>query len=102
MRLNGSTAPPYADKIVSVGSSTNIDLPLDLHGWSFRHAQGRLDEPVSVEERLGPAVVAEMVADFEAGTAKWKLAARHGISESSVKRLLRRHRHASGSVDAES
>src|SRR5262249_45887570 len=38
-RLSGSIASPYVDKIVSVESFTSTDLPLDLHGWSFRHAQ---------------------------------------------------------------
>jgi hypothetical protein len=41
-RPNGLIASSYVDEIVSAGSSTSIDLPLDLHGWSFRHAQTRV------------------------------------------------------------
>jgi hypothetical protein len=45
-----------------------------------------------VIHRLGEVAVAQLVARFEAGTAKHKLAAEHGISLSSVQRLLRKHR----------
>jgi transposase len=33
-----------------------------------------------------------LVQAFESGTPKWKLAEQYGVSESSVKRLVRRHR----------
>ena len=39
--LNELIASPYVDKIVLAESYTSIDLPLDLYGWSFRHAQPR-------------------------------------------------------------
>jgi transposase len=51
----------------------------------------------SVCDRLGQPQVHRLVADFESGTPKWKLAQRYGISESSVKRLIRRYRTVSTS-----
>lgn len=45
-----------------------------------------------VAELLTAEDVTELVASFEAGTPKHHLAARYKISESSVKRLLRRQR----------
>jgi len=42
-----------------------------------------------VSERLSVNDVAELIAAFKAGTAKWKLAKRYGINEKSVKKLLR-------------
>jgi hypothetical protein len=38
----GSNASPYAGETVSAESSTGIDMPLDLHGRSFRHAQAAM------------------------------------------------------------
>ncbi|HVI69250.1 MAG TPA: hypothetical protein VM581_02220 [Magnetospirillaceae bacterium] len=46
----------------------------------------------ALEDRLDEAVVRKLVAQFQAGTPKWKLAEEFGISESSVKRVLRAHR----------
>jgi transposase len=45
-----------------------------------------------VGDRLTEADERQLVAAFHAGTSKRKLAERYDISESSVKRLLRRHR----------
>src|SRR6266542_1709725 len=45
-----------------------------------------------VAQRLGAVAVAQLVARFEAGTPKHRLAIEYGISESSVKRVIRRHR----------
>jgi hypothetical protein len=42
--------------------------------------------------KLDEADVRQLVGSFRAGTAKRILAERYGISESSVKRLLRRYR----------
>jgi DNA invertase Pin-like site-specific DNA recombinase len=43
-----------------------------------------------VGDRLNQDDQKQLVATFAAGTPKWKLAERYGISESSVKRLIRR------------
>jgi hypothetical protein len=38
-----------------VESSTNIDLPIDLHGWIFRHAQAPMPAPPDGQHvALGP------------------------------------------------
>jgi FixJ family two-component response regulator len=70
----------------------------------LRQAQGRGDEPAhsvrsspsstrqwQVDDRLSEADQERLIADFVAGTSKRKLAERYGISESSVKRLVREH-----------
>jgi hypothetical protein len=44
-----------------------------------------------VGDRLSDADAARLIAAFAAGTPKRKLAERYGISESSVKRLIRQH-----------
>jgi DNA-directed RNA polymerase specialized sigma24 family protein len=44
----------------------------------------------ALSDRLTEVQIQEIVTAFEAGTAKHKLASVYGISESSVKRLLRR------------
>ena len=45
-----------------------------------------------VRKRLGDDKVANLVAEFVAGTTKRELVDRYGVSLSSVKRLLRRYR----------
>jgi hypothetical protein len=45
-----------------------------------------------VGNRLSEVDQARLIADFAVGTSKRKLAERYGISESSVKRLIRRRR----------
>ena len=45
-----------------------------------------------VRERLSEAELGELAASFQAGTPKHRLAARYGISESSVSRVLRKAR----------
>jgi hypothetical protein len=44
-----------------------------------------------VGDRMSEAEIEQLVAAFTAGTSKRKLAERYGISESSVKRLVRQH-----------
>jgi len=44
-----------------------------------------------VVDRLDKDDIEALVAAFAAGTSKRELAERHGISESSVKRLVRQH-----------
>jgi hypothetical protein len=53
---------------------------------------GRAEQDWRVGDRLSADDVQRLVAAFGRGTPKWQLAEQHGISESSVKRLLRRHR----------
>jgi hypothetical protein len=43
-----------------------------------------------VMDRLGHQVISELLADRHAGATKPALAARYGISVSSVKRILKR------------
>lgn len=45
-------------------------------------------------DRLGVDDIADMVEQFASGTAKWRIAEQYGISLSSVKRLLSKHRPA--------
>ena len=42
-----------------------------------------------VSDRLGPEELEQLVGAFQRGTSKRQLAERYGISESSVKRLIR-------------
>jgi DNA-directed RNA polymerase specialized sigma24 family protein len=59
--------------------------------------------PFQVADRLTADGEQAIVDAFMAGTPKWQLAERHGVSMSSVKRLLRRHRatrrHRNGRAD---
>jgi len=69
----------------------------------LRHAQAQTGEPAfsvrsahsprqwQVGDRLSEADAGRLVAALTAGTSKRKLAERCGISESSVKRLIRQH-----------
>jgi hypothetical protein len=57
-------------------------------------SQGRSDRQWRVVDRLSDANIRLLVTAFEDGTPKWKLAEQYGISESSVKRLVRKHRAA--------
>jgi len=99
--------------------SNRADLLVDLRetarrlGWSA--GADEADEPRSVRtlapgfrtrqvvHRLGETALSEIVARFEEGTPKHRLAAEYEISLSTVKRLLRkRHqREASGEVTSE-
>jgi hypothetical protein len=49
----------------------------------------KADHPRRVVDRLGEQAVRELVEAFHAGTSKWRLAERYGISVSSVKRIIR-------------
>jgi hypothetical protein len=69
----------------------------------LRQAQAQTGEPAfsvrstqtssqwRVGDRLSEADTERLIAAFTAGTSKRKLAERYGISNSSVKRLVRRH-----------
>jgi hypothetical protein len=50
-------------------------------------AKRRAPEPIRL--RLGDAAVADLVAEFVAGTTRQNLADQYGVSVSSVKRLIR-------------
>lgn len=53
---------------------------------------GRSTRQWRVSDRLSEADMRLLVEAFESGTPKWKLAEQYGVSESSVKRLVRKHR----------
>lgn len=53
---------------------------------------GRSERDWRVSDRLSEAEIRQLVADFQGGTAKRKLAERYGISESSAKRITRKYR----------
>lgn len=55
-------------------------------------SEGKSGRQWRVADRLTETDVRLLVVAFEGGTPKWKLAEQYGVSESSVKRLLRRHR----------
>lgn len=69
----------------------------------LRQAQTQTGEPVlslrsdlnhrpwRVDDRLNEADTEQLIAAFTSGTSKRKLAERYGISESSVKRLIRQY-----------
>lgn len=74
-------------------------LAATLASSTYAAPEGEPYEPGVAQRRqrllsnlLSPADVQRLVARFHAGVAKRKLAAEFGISESSVKRLLREHR----------
>lgn len=46
----------------------------------------------AIHERLSETQLLELAQQFHSGTSKWKLAKLYGISESSVKRVLRLYR----------
>jgi hypothetical protein len=62
------------------------DQPLSVR------SSGRVGRVWALAERLTEAEVRALAANFRAGTRKWRLVAQYGISESSVKRILRLHR----------
>ena|SRR6266498_1542990 len=53
---------------------------------------GRTERVWKLDDRMSDADIRLMADAFRRGTPKWKLAEQYGISESSVKRLLRKHR----------
>lgn len=53
---------------------------------------GRSDREWRVSDRLSEDQLRQLVDAFRTGTPKRKLAEDYGISESSVKRLIRKHR----------
>ncbi|HKS46190.1 MAG TPA: hypothetical protein VJT49_13970 [Amycolatopsis sp.] len=58
----------------------------------------RSGQPRRVVDRLSAAEIRLLIDAFERGTPKWKLAEQYAISESSIKRLLRKHRAEQDSV----
>lgn len=81
---SGATAKRVAEKFgVSLRSAKRL---LQQHGVR-RDEFGRQ----SVRDRLGEATVRRLVADFDTGAPKSKLAQQYGISQSSIKRLVRQY-----------
>jgi DNA invertase Pin-like site-specific DNA recombinase len=58
-------------------------------GTAFSVRSTRTSSQRRVDDRLSEADRQRLIAAFTAGTSKRKLADRYGISESSVKRLIR-------------
>lgn len=56
---------------------------------------GRSPRDWRVNDRLTDSEISMLVLRFRQGTPKHRLAEQYGISESSVKRILRKHREAS-------
>ena len=63
----------------------------DVPRASVRSAS-RSEREWRVSDRLSEVELRQLVTDFVAGTPKRRLAERYGISESSVKKLIRKHR----------
>jgi hypothetical protein len=80
-----------ADQLHQARSGSRADV---TRAWTT----GGVGRPRRVRERLSEEDQARLVAAFRSGTAKWRLAERYGISESSVKRLLRSYQVTSPSL----
>jgi hypothetical protein len=68
--------------------------PEPAQGRRSVSSTGRMGRKWALRDRLGPDDVRGLVEGFRAGMSKRKLARQYGISESSVKRILRLHRTA--------
>ena len=58
------------------------------------HSAGRRDQAWRVSDRLSEADTRALIAAFAEGTPKRELARHYGVSESSLKRIIRRHRQS--------
>lgn len=63
-----------------------------LSGPASVYSTGRSQRNWRVSDRVSDSEASMIVMTFNRGVSKRELAERYGISESSVKRLLRRHR----------
>ena len=85
--------------------SKRFDLLLDLHrtaqqletaddgtGSRSIRSTGRAGRPHSLKDRLTETSVQKIILSFQGGTTRKKIAEQHGISVSSVGRLLREWR----------
>jgi transposase-like protein len=61
--------------------------PIPRSGRSIEQVE--LPQPFKLDQRLKPAIVAEIVARYEAGESSTAIAASYGLSKGSVIRLLR-------------
>lgn len=88
--------------MAQAGQKLNPALRRYLRDWRLRdpdEARARAATAVKpspervsrVSDRLSEAEQQALIASFQAGTSKQKLAERYGIGMSSVKRLLREH-----------
>ena len=101
---DGNRPLTWVDLIGSYSNRQDLADTLVSAVTQLRKAQARPGEQVSsvrsaqsprgwrVGDRLSAADTEQLVAAFTAGTSKRKLAERYGISESSVKRLIRQYR----------
>lgn len=85
---NKSTLIPHlADVLRRARESDPTDLPSVTN--QPQAGQAATEQPGRLSDRLTAADVATIVAAFRQGTPKCQLAARFGVSESSIKRVLR-------------
>ena len=87
-----SNRPDLADSLVR--AVRQLRQAQEQQGGVSRSVRstGRSERDWRVSDRLTEADIRLLIAAFESGTPKWKLAEHYGISESSVKRLVRKHR----------
>jgi hypothetical protein len=87
VELRGRLSNPQAREIVTLAAQAFDNV-------AGENAQTGLPRSVTrrwrVIDRLGHQVISELLADRHAGATKPALAARYGISVSSVKRILKR------------
>jgi DNA-directed RNA polymerase specialized sigma24 family protein len=88
-----SKRPDLCEELVR--TIRNLDRALSasaLSGPASVCSTGRSARDWRVSDRVSDSEASMIVMAFSRGTSKRELAERYGISESSVKRLLRRHR----------
>jgi hypothetical protein len=88
VELRGRLSNPQAREIVTLAAQAFDNV-------AGENAQTGLPRSVTRRWRVidrGHQVISELLADRHAGATKPALAARHGISVSSVKRILKRER----------
>ncbi|HJP68130.1 MAG TPA: hypothetical protein VJ846_04435, partial [Sphingomicrobium sp.] len=93
-----SKRPDLADALVR--AVQQIERAQDRGNFADRSVRStaRSGQPRRVVDRLSAAEIRLLIDAFERGTPKWKLAEQYAISESSIKRLLRKHRAEQDSV----
>jgi DNA-directed RNA polymerase specialized sigma24 family protein len=84
--------PDLLDDLIRLAATLTSSAGTSPDGEPYEPGMAQRGRQRLLSNLLSPADVQRLVARFHAGVAKRKLAAEFGISESSVKRLLRRHR----------
>jgi hypothetical protein len=86
-----SNHPDLAYALVNALQQLRAAQERPLDSTTSVRSTGRSKQPRPVADRLGDANVRAIVEAADAGTPKWQLAERYGISLSSVQRLVRRY-----------